>query len=167
MGDRRDSAVKLLDRLARRLSKAVKLQDLQSIRVEAEAARRTAEAVRLGIDAHNRAAEIRVRAERLAGQLLREAHLRGGDRRSSDALNRPKLAKFGISANDSTRWQRVAAVSDEVLEGYIAAAKRLEQAITFRGLMQAHRAAIKRGGGEFMNRSADRGAPFDDDGRII
>jgi len=59
------------------------------------------------------AAELRVRCERNAGLLLRGMKLRGGSGK--------KLQELGISQNESTRWQLVATVDEDVFEDYVSA----------------------------------------------
>src|SRR4051812_14843110 len=103
----------VLDQVSQLLEEAKSLEEIKEIRDKAEAARSYARAAKLGLELQNRAAELRLRAERKAGQFLRSMKLRGGDRRSK--LHRPtlKLDALGISRQQSMRWQRVASISEE------------------------------------------------------
>ena len=103
---------------------------VNAIRVKAELARRYAQTARLGLDMQNLAAEVRVRAERSLGEMLIAAELRGGDRQSPAHGKRMTLADFGIDPNQSSRWQREAAVPERVFEEYLARAKRRDELVT-------------------------------------
>ena len=63
-------------------------------------------------------AELKLRAERKAGEILRAMKLRGGDRKSNNHDERLKLLE-GISTNQSTRWQQVAAVPEPEFERHL------------------------------------------------
>jgi hypothetical protein len=71
------------------------------------------------LDIQNRAAEVKLRAERQAGKLLAQMTLRGGDRRSKIHQERLKLDDLGISRNQSTRWQMQARVPENVFREHI------------------------------------------------
>jgi hypothetical protein len=79
------------------------------------------------------ATEIKVRAERKAGELLAQAAARGdrfpagGPRakqaESHDATRPATLAEIGITNTQSSRWQSLASMSDEHFEAAVATAK--------------------------------------------
>ncbi len=80
------------------------------------------------------ATEIKVRSERRAGQLLAEMPKAGGARvNGRDSLggpivvppknDAPTLSDLGITKNDSSRWQKLAAIDEEKFEAAVAAAK--------------------------------------------
>ena len=73
------------------------------------------------------ATEIKVRAERKAGELLRLSAERGERHhhgRVSPEVEKPTtLGDLGISANQSSRWQSLAGMSDDHLETAVATAK--------------------------------------------
>ena len=108
-----------LDRTARALDLAKTVDEIKMIRDKAEAVRKYAKSAALGLDAQNRAAEVKLRAERKAGQLLELLELRGGDRKSNNHDDCLKLDDLGISQNQSTRWQREAQLNDDVFEEYL------------------------------------------------
>ena len=93
------------------------------------------------------ATEIRMRAERRAGELLiemavrKERETKGGDRRSklhAATLIAPKLADLGISKTQSSRWQKLASLdADHFEEKVESASKRAYDRITYRFLKQA------------------------------
>lgn len=73
------------------------------------------------------ATEIKVRAERRAGEMLRDSADRGERHhhgRVSPADDKPTtLGDLGISANQSSRWQSLASMSDDHFETAVATAK--------------------------------------------
>jgi N6-adenosine-specific RNA methylase IME4 len=92
------------------------------------------------------ATEIRMRAERRAGELLTEMKASGqregagGDRKSKSppAILIPKLSDIGITATQSSRWQKLAALDPDNFEDKVeGASKRAYDGITSRLLKQA------------------------------
>ena len=90
------------------------------------------------------ATEIKVRAERRAGQMLAEMPKATGAKGvgpiavpSCDRNQPPTLAEIGITKNDSSRWQKLAAVSDEQFEAAVAAAKDVAGEVTTAAMMRA------------------------------
>jgi hypothetical protein len=76
-------------------------------------------------DAERQAAEIRIRAERKAGQLLKELKEAGRLKRgpkskqdlSSGTINtRKTLPELDISKDESSKWQKLAEVPEEEFE---------------------------------------------------
>jgi N6-adenosine-specific RNA methylase IME4 len=79
------------------------------------------------------ATEIRLRAERRAGELLAEMKERGeredrgGDRKSKSSgatLILPKLTDLGVTKSQSSNWQRMAGLEAEAFEARVDRAKR-------------------------------------------
>jgi N6-adenosine-specific RNA methylase IME4 len=109
------------------------------------------------------ATEIRLRAERRAGELLiemagrREREAKGGDRRSKSQpatliAMPPKLSDLGINKTQSSRWQALAALDDERFEAKVeTTTKREYNSMTCRLVlraakqMRAERAEVRRG----------------------
>jgi hypothetical protein len=107
------------------LAEARSIDEVKTIRHKAEAARIYARQVQLGLEAQNDAAEIKLRAERLLGELLAGLDLQdGGDAaraRSQRATEvPPRLRDLGISKTQSSRWQAIASVQTPVFDQYIA-----------------------------------------------
>ncbi len=87
--------------------------EVKAIRDKAESARKRAQREQLGVLIENRAAELKLRAERRLGQLLDRLAPRGGDRRSSSRnYAGPVLVQLGVTHNQSSRWRREASLPD-------------------------------------------------------
>lgn len=128
----------VLDRARIAIEQARSLDELKEIRDQAEAARHYVKAARMGKGMADRCAEIRLRAERRAGEMLRE-HTpgRGGDRRSTNSQDVSWSALTAdVSHMQSSRWQKIANVPDGVFDEYFLAAQDAETDITAVGLIQ-------------------------------
>ena len=96
------------------LAAALKVDEAKSIRDKAEAMRVYARQAQ-NLELERQAIKIRLRAERRAGELLKEAkengtrEKRGGDRKSkSRDVTLMYLADLGITNRQSADWQRLA-----------------------------------------------------------
>jgi hypothetical protein len=76
----------------------------------------------MNFEAEQRAHEIRLRAERRAGELLREMdkHPPGPDRSSPAIDLPPKLSDLGITKDQSSQWQRLAAMPKDDFEAAVS-----------------------------------------------
>jgi hypothetical protein len=126
----------LLDRASQLLSRAASLDDIKEVRDTAEAARTFAKAAQLGLELQNRAAELKLRAERKAGKFLADLHLRGGDRRSKSPAVTLTLDDLGVTKRQSELWQLVASVPDQHFDQYIRGKNELGQEVTASGLLR-------------------------------
>jgi hypothetical protein len=133
-----------LNDFSRLLAESKSLKEVKAIRDKAEAARHFAQSAALGLRIQNQAAELKLRAERKAGALLVELAPHGGNRKSSYQDGNLKLSDLGINANQSARWRREAAVSEDVFERYLAMANELETEITAQGLLRLERLVAKK-----------------------
>jgi len=89
-------------------------------RDEAEACRAYAKQAGGTLVMQNRCAEIKVRAERKAGELLRDMPRKGlgrPEQRSDDStISDPTLADLGVSKDEPSRWQKIAETPEEPFE---------------------------------------------------
>jgi len=84
------------------------------------------------------ATEIKVRAERRAGELVAAMPKING--RPSKASHDTRLSDLGISYDQSSRWQKLAAVPEDKFEQAVAAAKEIarpEFRVSFSGFPPA------------------------------
>jgi hypothetical protein len=117
------------DRARQELELAATIDEVKKIRDKAEALRQYAKQSRLSLDMQNRCAEIRIRAERRAGDMLKEMekHPPGPipvKDRLHDATNLPpRLDDLGISKSQSSRWQAIASIPEEDFEERVESLK--------------------------------------------
>ena len=78
------------------------------------------------------ATEIKVRAERRAGEMLAAMELRPGRPTS----NTDTLSALGIQQHQSSRWQKLAAISEDKFELAVAAAKEVAGEVTTAAMLR-------------------------------
>jgi phage N-6-adenine-methyltransferase len=124
----------------RALEAASSIDEIKRVRDQAEALRLYVKQQGESHEMQNDIAEIKLRAERRAGELLREMaetgqrNGQGGDRKSKLDDQTLKLSDMGISKFLSHRWQTEAAIPEPVFEQYIAEQKSDGQELTSAGL---------------------------------
>lgn len=135
----------VLSRASVALSQAKTLAEVKGIRDKAEAARCYAKSAVLGLQIQNHAAELKLRAERRAGEILSQMELshggRPGKNRSQDATG---LAELGVNKSQSSRWQREAQVPIELFERYLALANSSGREVTTQGVLRLAAVVRKR-----------------------
>ena len=77
------------------------------------------------LEMQNQCAEIKIRAERRAGEIIPEQtkDKGGGDTSTGNRVlpvQKPKLSDLGISKSQSYRWQEIASIPEETFETYIS-----------------------------------------------
>jgi phage N-6-adenine-methyltransferase len=121
------------------LTAAKSLDDVLQIRDQAEALRVYVKAASDSLEAANAAAEIKLRAERKAGEMLAsmEKNPGGGDQSTGNGvLPVPSLDDLGIDKMQSSRWQREAKVPEEQFEAYVESCNESSQELTQAGLLK-------------------------------
>jgi hypothetical protein len=101
------------------------------------------------LDVQNRAAALKLRAERRAGELLSEAGFgkQGGDRKSSCTL---QLDSFGVEKTQSHRWQKLASLPEDEFETYIDETVEAGKELTTAGALRLAKSAAKPRGGRVV-----------------
>ena len=100
------------------LVSAKNLDDVLRIRDQAEALRIYIKAASDSLEAANSAAEIKLRAERRAGELLAgmEKCKPWGEKNVGDIMSPTSLESIGVSKKQSSRWQKEAKVDEDVFD---------------------------------------------------
>lgn len=96
----------------RALAKASTLDEVLEIRDKAEAIRAYVRAAAESLDAQNAAADIKLRAERKAGELLAEMEKQKNQYTAGNTML-PALNNLGITKMQSSRWQLAAQLPEE------------------------------------------------------
>jgi N6-adenosine-specific RNA methylase IME4 len=123
-----------IDDALRALAEATTPVEFVRLANVAETLRHFAIRAGLGLAAQNRAAEIRLRAERGLGLLLAPVEMRGRPKNVRPA-NNFKLADFGVTRRVSHRAQALAMVPATVFEVYLRDALDRDDEITTRALL--------------------------------
>lgn len=112
------------------------LDEVKDIRDKAEAVRQYAHNAKASLDLQNKAAELKLRSERCAGELLGSMGLHGGDRRSDKSKTRPSLDELGISQSQSQRWQKEATVPETDFCAFVTSAQNRAHELTTASLLR-------------------------------
>jgi hypothetical protein len=134
--------------MCRAIAECVAIDEVKNVRDKALALEVYARQAQ-NFDAERQALEIRVRAERRAGELLRampKAKPPGSNQykrqdRSNEMTEAHTLASHGITKNQSSQWQQLADVPEATFEAAIA--DRTEPLSSIR-IIDQHRAATQR-----------------------
>lgn len=140
------NALAKLDKATQMLAEAKTLDEVKGIMDIAEAARTYARAAKLGLEAQNHAAEVKIRAERKAGDLLlnleRSPISKGGDTKSAIQAGMPiseykeVLDSEEIPNTTAHRWQEIAKIPAQKFEQHIAEVQEIHGELTTSGLLR-------------------------------
>jgi hypothetical protein len=126
-----------IDQAYKALSSVKTLDDVLKIRDQAEALRVYVKAASNSLDAANAAAEVKLRAERKAGEMLAAMEKNEGNKFGGNAtLPPPSLDDLGIDKMQSSRWQREAAVDEYDFLEYIFSCQADGREVTQAGLLK-------------------------------
>lgn len=118
------------------LSAAKTLDDVLQIRDQAEALRVYVKAASESLDAANAAAEIKLRAERKAGEMLAVMEKNKGAAVPTRSHDVTTLDDLGIDKMQASRWQREASVDEDAFVEYIFACQAQGREVTQSGLLK-------------------------------
>lgn len=118
-------AVMFFDAARQALAQAARLDEVKDLRDKAEALRLYTKQAGDSLDMQNLCAEIKLRAERRAGELLREMDLRTGFHDGTVTLE-----ALGVEKHQSHRYQTIASLPAEDFEAHIATMKATGKELT-------------------------------------
>ncbi len=139
------NALVKLEGAVRMLAEAGTLEEVKHVHDIAQAAAEYARAARLGLEAQNSAAEIKLRAERKAGEMLagleratpQMARIMSNAGRDSEYAT--VLEETDTTRQAAARWQKIAALPDDQFEEYIAETKAERAELTTTGILRFER----------------------------
>lgn len=129
----RNATLAKLDTAKRAIIEAKSLQDVKEIRDQAESLRVYSKQAKDSLELQNYCAEIKIRAERRAGEMINEMPKKQGARgvgKKVDLHDESPLASAGITHVESHRWQRVASVPEEQFEAHLAEVQGAKRELT-------------------------------------
>ena len=119
----------LWDKMKQAVVECHDIDEISNIRNQAEAYRYALRQAKESPEVIRKAEEIKLRAERRAGELLKEAPKNKGQiLRGSTIVPRedtPTLKEMGVTKKQSFRWQKIANIPEEKFENYIEVQKEL------------------------------------------
>lgn len=122
----------------RALAAASTLEDVLSIRDQAEALRVYVKAADEGLETANAASELKLNAERKAGEMLKAMEKAKGGRptKTCPTMGQVSLEELGITRNASSRWQAEAEVPESKFTDYLENCKENKKEVTQAGLLK-------------------------------
>src|SRR5262252_9488037 len=126
------------------LAEARNVPEVKHVRDVAATLRIYAKQCGESLDIQNAAAEIKLRAERRAGELLAETEKNPGGRPAKNSFHDGRslrLHDLGINVQQSHRWQQLAALPTPTFETYILATKDRALELTTAGALKLAREA--------------------------
>lgn len=126
-------ALSYLNRATADLQRARDIREVKDIRDKAEAMRMYAAQVSRSLEAQNICAEVKLRAERRAGEMIAQMPKQNGDPLLHDVT---RVEDLGISRNQSSRWQSIAGIPEAEFEDYIASANARARELTTSGALK-------------------------------
>ncbi len=136
-------ALTVLVGIRRALAESVNLGQIKNFRDQAEAVRHFVKTAALGLEMQNQAGEMKLVAERRAGEILKDLGLHGGDRKSDHRNNGAGLNELGITKVQSSCWQREASLPEDDFQEYLRQTKRQGKELTSRGLLRLARLFVE------------------------
>lgn len=126
------------------IAKAKSVNELAQIRAEFEALKYAAIQAKQSVEVINDAIEIKLRAERRAGEMLRESVKNPGGQAEHNSYQSVKpvsrittLKDLKISSDQSSTWQKIAKVESDKFEDYVDSTKQMGVRLSSAGLLTA------------------------------
>lgn len=125
------------------LMKASDLQDVLVIRDKAKAIQELVKARNASLETQNAAAEIRLRAERKAGEMLQKMEKAKHRHVTADIVSAVKLKEIGITHQQSSRWQLTSKVDEADFVQIVAECNDTKEELTQKRLIDFAKRTLK------------------------
>jgi len=122
-----DTSLILWDKMKYAIAECHSVDEIAQLRNQAEAYRYALKQAKESPEVIRKAEEIKLRAERRAGELLKETVKPGNPQLSTDTTIE-KLPELGITRDQSSRWQKIASIPEEKFENFLSVQKELSTA---------------------------------------
>jgi N6-adenosine-specific RNA methylase IME4 len=132
----RSRSLELLANAKLAVAEARTVDEVKNMRDTAEALRVYAKQAGESLAIQNECAEVKLRAERKAGELLKATPKNEGTRFGGNSVQPPKLEDLGVTKIQSHRWQTVARVPEPEFEAHVANVKQAGEELTTAGVVQ-------------------------------
>lgn len=137
----RSRSLELLSNAKLAVAEARTIDEAKDLRDTAEALRVYAKQAGETLAIQNECAEVKLRAERKAGEILAATPKNEGGRPSENRSravtgSAPKLEELGVTKMQSHRWQQVASVDEADFEAHVEAVKQSGDELTTAGVVQ-------------------------------
>ncbi len=142
--DKKDKQIAVIDELQAGIALVENIQDARYFIDKAEALRYAVKKAGESLEEQNKYAELRLRFERRAGELLIEAGLDSGNPLWSHdvTIGKPRtLSDMGVNKMQSSRWQKIARISKLAFENFLDVAKAKGTEITTAAALQIWKGA--------------------------
>ena len=123
------------------LATSTSLPEVKDFRDRAAAIQVWLREQRAGFELQNQVAEMKIRAERRLGELLRDTVRAGNPQLLHDATI--SLDDLGIEKTASHRWQSVANLAEAVFEAYLSEMKAARDELTTAALLRLARSLVR------------------------
>lgn len=124
------------------LVSASNLEDVLTIRDKAKAIQELVKARNASLETQNAAAEIRLRAERKAGEMLRKMDKKK-NQYATDTMSAAKLSEIGVTHQQSSRWQLTSKVKESDFVQIVAECNEAKEELTQKRLLDFAKRTVK------------------------
>jgi len=156
-----EASLTLFNKARQSLVEARSIDEVKAVRDKAEALRLYMKQAGESLQMQNDIAEIKLRAERRAGEILGDMEKNEGGRpnqnQSHDVTSfaPPTLSDLGLSKMQSHRWQTIAAMPEDAFEAHIAKTKARNEELTTASVLRLAKDLVRE---EARQEMVDRGA---------
>jgi len=128
-----DTSLILWDKMKSAIAECHSADEVAQLRNQAEAYRYALKQAKESPEVIKKAEEIKLRAERRAGELLKDDTniVKGSNQMSKGTTSKKTLSEIGVTRDQSSKWQKIADIPEDKFEIYI----EVQDALTTAGVL--------------------------------